>query len=93
MRIIGEINHPTLKITVFKNEGKCSVKFEAGLLEQIYKFRDDERLQTFEDIQKIVDESFIQKVEEILRGMLDARLDMLERNLSKLGEDEFDKIL
>jgi hypothetical protein len=93
MRIIGEINHPTLKITVFKNEGKCSVKFEAGLLEQIYKFRDDERLQTFEDIQRLVDESFIQKVEEILRGMLDARLDMLERNLSKLGEDEFDKIL
>jgi hypothetical protein len=93
MRILGEINHPTLKITVFKNDGKCSVKFEAGLLEQIYKFRDDERLQTFEDIQNIVDEVFIQKTEEILRGMLDARMQALGRNLPKLNEDEFDVIL
>ena len=93
MRIIGEIAHPTLKITVFKNEGKCSVKFEAGLLEQIYKFRDDERLQTFDDVQKIVDELFIQKTEEILRGMLDARVGALSRNLPKLNEEEFDVIL
>jgi hypothetical protein len=93
MRIIGEIQHPTLKITAFKNDGKCSIKFEAGLLEQIYKFRDDERIQTFEDIQKLVDEPFIQKTEEILRGMLDARVGMLDRNLPKPNENEFDVIL
>jgi hypothetical protein len=93
MRIIGEIDHPTLKITVFKNDGKCSVKIEAGLLEQIYKFRDDERLQTFEDVQKVVDQAFIQKTEEILRGMLDAKLESMNRNLQRPDDNEFDVIL
>jgi hypothetical protein len=93
MRIIGEIQHPTLKITAFKNDGKCSVKFEAGLLEQIYKFRDDERIQTFEDIQRLVDEPFIKKTEEILRGMLDAKLESMNRNLQRPDDNEFDVIL
>jgi hypothetical protein len=93
MRIIGEIDHPTFKITVFKNDGKCSVKIEAGLLEQIYKFRDDERLQTFEDVQKVVDQAFIQKTEEILRGMLDAKLESMNRNLQRPDDNEFDVIL
>ena len=92
MRIIGDIPHPIMKITVFKNEGKLSIKFESGLIEQIYKFRDDERLQTFEDIQKIVDEAFIQKTEEILRGMYDIKQAAINRHLAT-DEEEFEKII
>jgi hypothetical protein len=93
MKIIGEVSHPRLKITVFKYEGKCSIKFEAGLLEQTYKFREDDRLQTFDDVKVLIDDIFIEKVEEILRGMIDARFEALDRNLPKLDENEFDVIL
>ncbi len=93
MRIIGDIPHPFLKITVFKNEGKLSIKCEAGLLEQIYKFRDDERLQSFEDIQKIVDEAFIKNMENVMSDMAIAKNDAMLRNLSVPQEDEFDVIL
>ena len=92
MRIIGDIPHPTMKITVFKNDGKLSVKFESGLIEQIYKFRDDERLQTFEDVQKVVDEAFIQKTEEMLMGMYDIKQAALNRHLA-IDEEEFEKII
>ena len=30
MRIVGDIEHPRLKITVFKNDGRFSLKFENG---------------------------------------------------------------
>ena len=92
MRIVGEIPHPIMKITVFKNDGKFSVKFESGLLEQIYKFRDDERLQSFDDIQKVVNEDFIEKTELLLRGMYDVRQEALQR-FSAETEAEFDTIL
>ena len=92
MRIIGDIPHPSMKITVFKNDGKLSIKFESGLIEQIYKFRDDERLQTFEDIQKFANEAFIQKTEEILRGMYDIKQAAMNRHLA-IDEEEFETII
>ena len=63
MRIVGEIDHPRLKISIFKNDGKFSLKFEANLLEQIYKFRDDERLGSVDDVKRIVDAAFIEKIQ------------------------------
>ena len=92
MRVVGEIDHPRLKITIFKNDGKFSLKFEGGLLEQIYKFRDDERLSTVADVKRIVDADFIEKIEHILRGMKTAQLEAMERAFP-LDADEFDVIL
>lgn len=81
-----------MKITAFKYDGKLSIKFEAGLIEQIYKFRDDERLQNFDDIQSLVDEAFIEKTAVLLRGMLDIKQAALNRHLS-MGEEEFEVII
>ncbi len=92
MRIVGEIAHPRLKITIFKNDGKFSLKCESGLLEQIYKFRDDDRLSTADDVKKVVDASFIEKMEGILRGMYDARMTAMQRNLMQM-EEEFEVIV
>jgi hypothetical protein len=92
MRIVGEIPHPIIKITVFKNDGKFSIKAESGLMEQIYKFRDDERLQSFEDIQKLVDEVFIKKIEENITNMYESKHEAIHRHLAhEVGE--FEKIL
>ena len=41
MRIIGQLDHPRLKITLFDQNNKLSVKFEKGQSEIILKFRDD----------------------------------------------------
>ena len=92
MRIVGEIPHPIIKITVFKNDGKFSMKCETGLLEQMYKFRDDERLQSFEDIQNIVDQTFIQKIEETMQVMYEAKKEGMLRHLTPM-EEEFEKII
>lgn len=92
MRVVGEIEHPRLKITIFKNDGKFSIKFEGGLLEQIYKFRDDERLSSVETVKSLVDADFIAKIEDILRGMKTAQIAAMERAFP-IDEDEFDVIL
>lgn len=42
MRIIGTIEHPVLKISIFGWNEKYIVKAEAGLFEQSYKFRQDD---------------------------------------------------
>ena len=93
MRIVGEIEHPRLKITVFKNDGKFSIKFESGLLEQTYKFRDDDRLATVEDVKKVVDAPFVASIEDILRGMYVAKMEAMQRNLSQPEENEFETII
>jgi hypothetical protein len=94
MRIIGYIEHPVLKISVFKMEHKFSVKFESGFAEQIYKFRQDEHLQHLKDIQHLIDDAFIKKVESILEIMHQERADLLERKFSQIIENEsFEEIL
>jgi hypothetical protein len=64
MRIIGNIEHPVMKITVFKMDNKLSVKFETGLYEQTFKFRESNELTDFDAIQQLVDEQFMQLVLE-----------------------------
>ena len=41
MRVIGQLEHPRIKITLFDQNDKLSVKFEKGQSEIILKFRDD----------------------------------------------------
>ncbi len=63
MRVVGSIEHPYLKITIFKMDNKLSVKFETGLFEQIYKFRTGDQIETVADVQQLVDASFLEQVE------------------------------
>ena len=41
MRVIGHLDHPRIKITLFDQNNKLSVKFEKGQSEIILKFRED----------------------------------------------------
>ncbi len=61
MRIAGTIDHPILKITVMEMNNRYVLKVEFNLLEQTYKFNEDDQLRSFEDIQKMVDEGFLQE--------------------------------
>lgn len=42
MRIIDTIAHPTMTISIFQMNDKYQVKFEAGPMEQTFKFRLDD---------------------------------------------------
>ncbi|MCX6312343.1 MAG: hypothetical protein NT084_11995 [Bacteroidetes bacterium] len=58
MRIVGNIPHPDIRITVFHMNEKYMVKLEAGPMEQVFKF-DQEKYPGFDAIKKLVDEVFI----------------------------------
>lgn len=94
MRIIGYLEHPGLKTTVFKMDNRLSVKFETGLYEQTYKFREGEGADTLEDVQRLIDEGFFNGVLEIFKlmhAMRNQRLSGLHTGAS--GLDEFEEIL
>ena len=93
MRIIGHIEHPILKITVFKMNEKLSIKFESGLYEQTYKLRSMDNISGMQDIEKMVDEPFLQAVMNGLKDMHLIQQAALERFLPDEDEDEFDDII
>ncbi|MEM9822705.1 MAG: hypothetical protein AAF985_16605 [Bacteroidota bacterium] len=92
MRIIGHIEHPVLKITVFRMNERLSIKFESGLYEQTYKLRNVDEIDTLEDIRKLVDDIFLEKVMSGLRTMHQTSQAALSRMLPD-EEDEFDTII
>jgi len=93
MRIIGHIDHPLLKITAFKMDNKLSIKFESGLFEQTYKFRESDQLSTFEDIQNLVDDGFINDVLEELKTMNQLKNRAFSRFITQNEADEFEEII
>ena len=93
MRIIGEIEHPVLKITVFKLNERLSVKFESGLYEQIYKFRSGQGADTLDEVRKIVDSDFIEDVALELQQMHRRKMTALARQLSAGKEEAFEEII
>ena len=60
MRIIGNIPHPNIAITVFLMNNKYVIKLEAGQMEQIFKINQAE-VGGMEAIQKLLDEEFLKK--------------------------------
>lgn len=93
MRIIGNIEHAILKITVFKMDNKFSVKFESGLYEQIYKFRSSDTIKGLEDIQKMVDVPFCEEVLQDLNRMHQRKNQAMARNLPQETGMEFEEII
>lgn len=93
MRIIGYIENPVMKITVFKDNGKLSVKFESGLFEQTYKLRELDAIKNMEGIQKLVDDQFKSAVMEEFQRMNRIRNSALERCLPPKEDHFFEEII
>ncbi len=92
MRIIGHIEHPRLKITVFKMDNRLSLKIEDEYAEETFKFRQQEGLSTLEDVQRLADDSFLKATEQRLLQMRRQAADALAR-IAPPPPDEFDAIL
>ena len=61
MRVIANIPHPKISITIFSMNDKYQIKFEAGPMEQIFKIPHSE-INGIEGITKMVDDVFLEKV-------------------------------
>jgi hypothetical protein len=58
MRVVTEIAHPELKITIFHWNNRYLVKLEAGLFEQTYKIQEYD-VDSEEDVKKLINDEFI----------------------------------
>jgi len=93
MRIIGYVEHPTLKITVFYMNNRISVQFESGSFSQIYKIREQDEIKTIGDVQGLVDEDFINAVLKEMMTMNQIQNAAFSRFLSSEEEEEFEEII
>lgn len=78
MRIVGNIPHPQMTITVFVMNEKYIVKFEAGPMEQVYKLSQD-KAKGFDHVQKIVDAQFQSAVLKKFGEMFEEMRSALDR--------------
>jgi hypothetical protein len=93
MRIIGYIDTKGYKTTVFKNNERFIVKFEADMLEQTYKFEASEQLQGLNDVQLLVDAAFQRNVTQRFKEMYEFRKSLLHQHNTIQEEDEWDEII
>lgn len=93
MRIIHQIPHPELKISVFKSDNRISVKFENVRYEQTYKLGDDERYKSMENIEKWADETLIEQVTQHFIRMHQTALEANARAFPAEEKAEFEHII
>ncbi len=93
MRIIGQIEHPTLKITVFKMNERISVKFENEGYEQTFKLGQDDRLATLEGVRHWVDAILLEQVQITFQHLHHARLAALDRAFPPAQAIIFEEII
>ncbi len=95
MRVIGEIRHPVLKITIFQLNNRLSVQFEDGLFTQVYKFRSRPGLEHADDVRRLVDAAFLKDVLSEMERMRDHFVAASERLSPGQGEGgtEFEEII
>lgn len=91
MRIIGEIDHPIYKITIFNMNNRLSVKIEDQLIEQVFKFRDGSGIENVDDVKSFLNVDFMKSVDESFKQLSRARMTSLIHTQS--AEDEFDEIV
>lgn len=77
MRIVGEIPHPVYKISILKHMGKFTLKIEANATEQSYKIRESESIQSPADIEKLVNNNFLSKVDKVFLDMGDNLMNLV----------------
>ncbi len=81
MRVVGRIPHPNIAITLFEYNEKFTIKLEAGPMEQSYKIS-TEAVRNVADLQKIVDEPFLQECLTHFNAMFLSWKAATDRNLS-----------
>ena len=87
MRILGDLSRGQLRISFFRHEGRVLLKFEDGLLEQTYRFREVEGLTQAQDLEALIDEDFLAEVEQVFVQMRSAGMGAMERHFGRLDQE------
>jgi hypothetical protein len=93
MRLLGQIPHPHLKISVFKNDNRLSVKFENAGYELTCKLGDDERFKSVSDIAERLDADYLAAVEQQMAALHAARLGWMTRQFPVESNEYFPEII
>ena len=80
MRILGQIPHPIIKISVLALNDKFILKLEYDLLEQVYKIRNCDEISNFGTLEELVDEQFLESCIKRFNEMNKDLYDTFERN-------------
>ncbi len=83
MRIVGYLESDACKITVFHQGMRFTVKFEDGLYEQSFKFRESEQIKGIEDIRSLIDEEFVGEVKQRFLLMRQSVGQLMDRYLQQ----------
>jgi len=68
MRVIEVIPHASIAISIFQMNDKYIVKFEAGPMEQAFKFKIEE-VKGIDNLKSIINNDFIEKVRQRFNEM------------------------
>ena len=68
MRIVETIPHPALQISIFQMNDKYLVKFEAAMMEQVFKF-DSAEVKSIDALKQIINADFIDAVRKRFNEM------------------------
>ncbi|MFC6998323.1 hypothetical protein [Rufibacter roseus] len=69
MRVVADIPHPEIKITLLAWNGKYLIKLELGPFEQTYKVNELDVTGGDEEVKKWLDEEFLQQSIELFLTM------------------------
>lgn len=92
MRILGHIDDPKLKITVFADNGKIIVQAQDTNSQLSYKFRDGSIVQDLESVKTVFDEKAMDNIRQQLAQQETERIRLIKTALSHTA-DEFDEII
>lgn len=81
MKIVGNIPHPQMTITVFMMNEKYIVKFEAGPMEQVFKLS-QEKAKGIDHVKKIIDDQFQAAVLKKFGEMFEEMRTALDRSIT-----------
>lgn len=93
MRIVGYIENETCKVTVFHQGLRFMVKFEDGLYEQAFKFRESDKIKGLSDIQNLIDPPFVNEVMYRFSEMRQSTAKLMNRFISDSSEEEDEEII
>jgi len=79
MRVVGEIPHPQLKITIFNWNNRYLIKLEAGSMEQTFKVSELD-VTSEDDLKKMIDTEFLQEAEARFHDMAQSLFKSQQRN-------------
>lgn len=79
MRVVREIPHPQVKITIFHWNNRYLLKLEAGAFEQTYKISEFD-ITSEEDVIAVLDDTFMVQALTRFNEMAESLTDAVKRN-------------